>query len=61
MFLSIFTVYLQVLWNLPPHIRINNAFLIPFGILPQGISGKELAHFLAPLEEFAIELNSGAL
>ena len=31
-----------ILWNLPPHVRTKNCFLLPWGILPQGDKGTSL-------------------
>jgi hypothetical protein len=40
----------MVLWNLPPWLRTKAEFLIPWGILPQGVSSSDFPLYYQPLQ-----------
>jgi hypothetical protein len=39
-----------VLWNLPPWMRTKREFLIPWGILPQGIATSDFPLYFQPFQ-----------
>ena len=39
-----------VLWNLPPSIRTKAEFLIPWGILPQGVESSDFPLYYQPFQ-----------
>ena len=49
-----------VLWNLPPWMRTKEDFLLPWGILPQGVQSSDFPMYYQPFQGALIVFNLAA-